>query len=340
MEVVASLEAVAHKRVTATTTGCAVINHRAAGGQLTVHQVVPRLLRVVVAESNLRAIAKVGEPLGDVVGIGSRRRRAILHLDRTTHIEHQAGHSIGVDLVFGTGVGVAHVFPVKRGHGQRVHRLGGVVVVAVAIGEAIRRYLGKRLSRLLVEVHNLRHGGGHTARVGQLIAVLLVVRNHELWTLVPIGSCLVPLAGDERSDGVARVDRCCATRGGQTAGGIGIGQCGQLLELLSVAVQHPLHVARHTGGIEVPLGRVAQHGHGAVIARDNDKTIVLTHIEHIVVAQVGHYLHGGSLGSHTQRARSTLLLQHKLCSLPLSLFTSDRSCPSHNNKYQHRADNQ
>ena len=243
--------------MTATTTGCAVINHRAAGGQLTVHQVVPRLLRVVVAESNLRAIAKVGEPLRDIVGIGSRRRRAILHLDRTTRCQHEVGHSIGVDLVFGTGVGVAHVLPVKRGHGQRVHRLGGVVVVAVAIGEAIRRYLGKRLSGLLVEVHDLRHGGGHTARVGQLIAVLLVVRNHELWTLVPIGSCLVPLAGDERSNGVARVDRCCATRGGQTACGIGIGQRGELLELHSVAVQHPLHVTRNTSGIKVPFGRVA-----------------------------------------------------------------------------------
>ena len=280
VEVVAILIAVANERVSTAAACCAVVDHGAAGSELFIHHVVPHLLGVVVAVGELRAVAKEGEALGDVVGVGTGGRHAILRLDGAAHVEHQVSHCRGVDLVLGTGVGVAHVSPVKGGDRQLGHVNGRVVVVAVAVGEGIGGNHLRSGHRIFVEVHQLRHRGGNAASVGKLIAVLFVVRDHELGALVPVGSSLVPLGGDQGGDRVACVHSVLGFRSGDSA--LDASHFVEQRDLLRIVVEPCLHVGGSFCLVEVALIAIAQNGVDAVVASDDDETLVVTNVEYIV----------------------------------------------------------
>ena len=253
VEVVAVFKAVAHEGVTTAAACRAIVYHGASLSQLAIDQVVPRLLRIVVAEGQLRAIAEVLEALGDVVGIGSRRAEAVLHLHGASGVEHQVGHGRGIYLVLSSRVCLAHIVPVELGDGLGVHRHGGVLThLAACHGELVGGNLGQRLCRLLVEVHNLRHGRSHAARIGQLVAVGRVVAVHELRALVPVGRRLVPFGGGERCYRVARGHRCAA-RGTQRLLCLFVVHRREYLQLLGIAVEPRLHVSWHALGVECPL---------------------------------------------------------------------------------------
>ncbi len=313
--VVAILIAVAHKRVTAATAGTAVVDHRAAGGQLLIDHVLPSLLVVVAAIHQLGIVVKVVvQRLGDIGVARARCRQAIFHLGRAAGIEHQPRHCLGVDLVLSAGVGVAHVLPVKSDWLKSIGDEGAVFfrIRVIIIGGVRRDGLAAPCGPVVI-LHDLCHRCGYTACVGQFADGVAILHMHKLGAVVPVGGSLVPVGGDHRGNRVARVHCRGAARSGQTSGGLDIAHRGQGLQLAGIAVEHALQVGGNLGGVEVTHGRVAQDGGGAVVATDDDKAVVIAHIVDVVIAGVGGSLHGGRLRRHAQCALCALFLLDECC---------------------------
>ena len=155
VEVVAILITVANERVSAAAACSTIIDHGAACCEFAIHHVVPHFLSVVVAVSQIRTIAKDAECIGNVVGVSTRSRCAILRLECAAHIEHEVGHSVGVYLIFSTGVAVLHVSPVESDGVECGHVYSNIVVVAGIVGEGISGNGGSGIGWILVIVHDL-----------------------------------------------------------------------------------------------------------------------------------------------------------------------------------------
>ena len=211
--VVAHLIAVAHKRVSAAATCTAVVNHGAASNELLVNHVFPRLLVIVAAINELSIIVKVIIKCFRNIGIGGARSgEGVGHVGSMSHIEHESCNGVGVNLVLAAVVAIEHVCPVKSGDGQIFGGLGDILShVSCSVTILVARNHLSCLCGIIVVFHYLRHGGCHAASVGGLILAVLVL---HLWTLVPVGACLVPLGGEQWSYRVAGVNHILALGSG------------------------------------------------------------------------------------------------------------------------------
>lgn len=288
VEEVAHLKAVAHKGVTAARARRAVVHHGASRLELAVDEVVPVGLAVVVAVGDVQRGAVVAEVAregnGDIIGIGTARVAPILHLHGIAGILHELGHSVDAGLVLGSSVAVAHVVPVEARHRQLLGGGGAIVVAAVAVGERVGGYDARRRLGPLVVVHHLGYAGGHTPGVGQLARAVAV---HKLGAQVPVGRCLVPLAGDEGGNAVA----CGHWHPGGSAHAAarrGVVHHAQRLQLVLIVGEQGLHRRRQAARVDSALRAIGQHGCSAVVARhDGPALLTARGVEDIVAGVVG-----------------------------------------------------
>ena len=284
VEVVAIGIAVAHKRVATTSTGTAVVDHGTTLDQFIINHVFPVGLVIVAAVDELGVVVEVFVESGGDIGVaGARRVQAILHLGSTAGIEHEPSDGIFLGLGLGTRVVVAHVVPVKEDGIQRIGLKCTVFLMPVKSDDVGRNELGATHG-VLVVVHDLSHRGGHTSRVGQLAhGIALLGDIHELGAVVPVGSCLVPVAGDHRGNTVAGGAGRCELIALDT-------QLVEVADLLGIAVKPSLHVAGHIIGVIAATVGVTQDGDGAVVAAHNDITLLADSVKNIIVRKCGRLL--------------------------------------------------
>ena len=177
-----------------------------------------------------------------------------------SHIEHESCNSIGINLVLAAVVAIEHVCPVKCGDGQVLGGLGDILShVSCAVAILVARNNLSGLRWIIVVFHYLRHGGCHAASVGGLILTVLVL---HLWTLVPVGACLVPLGSEQWSYRVAGVDHVLCSSDST----IDSRKLIEHRDLLRILVEQVLHVRRSLSLVEVTFVAIAQDGIDAVIA--------------------------------------------------------------------------
>ena len=268
--------AVADEGVTAASTGTAVINQGTTLDKFLINHVFPVGLVIVAAVHQFGVIVEVVvECGGDVRVAGAGRIHAVIHVGGAAGIEHEPCHGILFGLSLGTGIVVTHVVPVKNDGTQRVS-IDDVILLIIIIGHLIRGDGLSTSQRELIVVHDLSHGSGDAARIGIFAdGVSVLVNFHELGAVVPVGSTLVPVAGNQRRYAVAR-----GTWGVQVL--VAYTQQVQCGDLLLVTFEPHLHVGRHVVGVKGAVVDVAQDGSRAVVTRDDDITLVAHGVENIV----------------------------------------------------------
>ena len=292
--------------------------HGPFGRQLAVDEVHPRRIAVVPAVAVLYAAVvaeAVLQRVGDGFAVGRRTAvgaQPVDHLQRRAAVAHQRGHSlllfrcageialagfrvhgriVGYHLVPGEGGGI------KAADGQFV---GVLVFVLRTRGVAVDGRAG--LFGPLVIVHQLCHGGGHTAR-HRPGAV-----NRR--TQVVVRPALVPVRLDERRD---------VFRGGSTWRPRPVVHLVPAVPvvlqpgyLLGIALQPCPHVVGQIVGVDAATLAKAEDRHGLVIVRDDDKATA-AHVEHVETTHLARRLHG--------RGRLSLVVaRHELLCLFQCLF--------------------
>ena len=178
--------------------------------------------------------------------------------------------------------------PVEGGWFQCLHRRCAILPHQLGtISECIAGYSHSGGFRLLIEIHNLRHRRRHTTRIGQFVAIGLIVGVHELRTFVPIRRRLVPLRRDEGCDGVVGAYPV-ASRSTQNTSGLCVVHLCKHIELLGIAVEPVAHVRRHTACIERPLVAIAEDRVCAVVARHDDKSLLVADVDDVERRLLSH----------------------------------------------------
>ena len=144
--------------------------------------------------------------------------------------------------------------------------------------------------RLLVEIHNLRHGRCHTARIrlfGSYGITFIVNLGHKVGQFVPIGRRLVPFRRDEGCDGVVGAYPV-ASRSTQNTSGLHVVHLCKHIELLGIAVEPVAHVRRHTVGVERPLVAIAEDRVCTVVARHNNESLLVADVDDVERRLLSH----------------------------------------------------
>ena len=289
MEVAAVVIAVKHKAVS-TRLVAALVEQRTALVKLGA-QALAVIVVAVVVTAHHGHIGAVLEILHQRM-LRRRTHRAAVHVVRTAgfrtvghlvgnaDVVHQGGHGVDLCRRACRRQGVGHLRPLV-GRGAEVGRkvvvsvLRAVHVTAAAVGVAAVARGG-----VVVVLHHLRRGRGHTAR-------------HRARCLAAVGGAqgvvvgaLVPRGGQQRSHGSGQhrlrgraVHQALPLLGQDARLAAGLGARGIHLRdrlhmglppayLFVVALQEATHMLRHALGLEAVDGAVGQHGLHTVVAAD------------------------------------------------------------------------
>ena len=179
---------------------------------------------------------------------------------------HELCHGVALCRSVAARVAVLHVVPVE-GRGRQVGKLDSFGGTGVARDD-LRGGL-----RPLVEVHHLRHGGGHAARGTAAGARPCAVGGAK----VVVGRVLVPRRCAEGRDGRGAVGAYFAPRG------LGCGALRLLLlqpgYFVGIALQPGFHVVGNVVRVDASALAEAEDGPHAVVARDDDEAAVVLHVE-------------------------------------------------------------
>ena len=176
-------------------------------------------------------------------------------------------------------------------------------------------------------VHQLRHRSGYATRYGFLII--------NLRAEVVVGCTLIPACLNERRNGGTGWRNSCRSSTNLSLMGIQPGH------LLGIAVQQIAQPVGHVLLVEGAAVGIAEDVSRAVVATDDDETVVAAHVEHIVVARCGcGYRPARAFGRHFRLdggARSPFV--QKLLSFFHCVSLADAACPRrHGWEQQHSHD--
>ena len=180
-----------------------------------------------------------------------------------SHIAHQPCNGIGLCSGVGAGVPVQHIVPVKGNGGQGLD-LEAVALVSVTID---RR---RRVGGIFPVVEHHRQRGGRATRQAERAVVLRAV--------VVIGSILVPLGGEHRSDGRRREALLELRLVNDQAG-----MCLEIFDLGLIGTQPEFHILGHARHVQGTVA-IGQNLMGTVVTRDDDKATIA--VENVICRQV------------------------------------------------------
>ena len=239
----------------------------------------------------------------------------VLHHAGLPAVSHQGGYCIHLGGGIVVVVEINHVVPVNvycwQSGQTEVCRQRGV-------GWESRQFLG-----VFPVIHHLGHRRGHTS------GVTVFAIHHR--ALAVIGCALSPVASDHR------LDSDIIGRGG---GRLDVGMGPQAFHLPLVLIQQPLHVGRDVFHVDVAV-TIGQHRTGAVITADDNKTLLVLDIEHVVIGLLG--ILGGKLGMRQlhhrigcrqalSRLRINELLSSKLSHISINGSCARAGCSHHGSR--------
>ena len=260
------------------------VQHRSAGFQFLIDDVRPVVVRVVAARDKPRCggIVEVVLQRRDHGGRIGRRTAidgiAVVHLDRNPASGHErCNRLIGRHGKVGSAlaVGGMHLVPLQSGIGRNArHRHPSVTapVGPTVIGGDVA---GGRVGPLMI-VHHLRHRRSHAAREAAFRRV------EEQRTQKVVGFVLIPKGGQQRHNHVLGHHPAW-----HTALVVLVGERRmrfQPPQLVGIVVQPRTDVDGQRLLVESAGVGVADDGRGAVIATDDDESVAIADIKHMVIS--------------------------------------------------------
>ena len=245
------------------------VDDGATGSKFTIDKFFPILIGIIDATFVAQRwviLEVIDESVADAFVICTRLTCPILHIHSYTRMIHQSAYCLGLNVgEIVVIIIIQHMIPVV---GCRTK------VDAERMFVNRVRIITLPLLRMFPVVHHLSHRGGNTPRHVRLS----IARIHRYLTIV--GIALVPLCLDKRADAFALFS------------GLGSTLCSLfpclkvcrrlcVCNLTGIFPEPPLEVLGSRVIVERAVVAITQNLTSCLIATCNDKSLVITHIEHI-----------------------------------------------------------